>query len=139
MIGGGGYRSKEISETTFEEAMANRAIVCGSPNTVAEQIEELTSTMGAGRLVVSCDGWTAPAWLTRKNMTLFAEEVMPRFRAPGGKPVWDRSSGDAWNTISEYGARVEEPLARPTVRLAGAGVVDIRTAHIPELRIPLEP
>ncbi|CUX04060.1 LLM class flavin-dependent oxidoreductase [Rhizobium pusense] len=135
----GGYRAKEISETTFEEAVADRSIICGSPDTVAEQIEELTSAMGAGRLVVNCDGWTAPAWLTRKNMTIFAEEVIPRFRAPGGKPIWDNNNSQAWNTTSEYGARVEEPLARPTVRLADSGVVDIRTAHIEELRKPLEP
>jgi hypothetical protein len=71
-------------------------------------------------------------------MTIFAEEVMPRFRAPGGKPIWDQSGGEAWKTISEYGARVEEPLARPTARVAGTGIVDIRTAHVPELRIPRE-
>ena len=134
----GGYRSKEISDTTFEEAVADRMIICGSPDTVAEQIEELTAAMGAGRLVVTGDAWTMPAWLTRKNMTLFAEEVMPRFRPPGGKPVWDRSEGAGFKTISEYGAQVEEPLARPTVRLHGTGVVDIRTAHVPELRVPLD-
>lgn len=135
----GGYRSKDISKTTFEEALADRAIICGSPSTVVEQIEELTSKMGAGRLVVCGDAWTMPAWLTRKNMTLFAEEVMPKFRAPGGKPIWDHSDNAAWQTISEYGSRVEEPRARPTVHLDGRGLVDIRTAHVDDLRVPLEP
>ena len=111
----------------------------GAAEPQAEQIEELTTKMGAGRLVVACDAWTAPAWLTRKNMTLFAEEVMPRFRPPGGKPIWDRGEGEAWKTVSEYGARVEDPVARPTSRVAGTGKLDIRTAHVPELRIPLKP
>ena len=31
-----------------------------------------------------------PNWKVVKNMTLFAEEVMPHFRPPGNKPAWER-------------------------------------------------
>jgi hypothetical protein len=31
-----------------------------------------------------------PNWKVVKNMTLFAEEVMPRFRPPGNQPIWER-------------------------------------------------
>ena len=138
MAAGDGYRSKDITKTTFEQAMKDKAIICGSPDTVAESIEEFATLLGAGRLVLNCDLWTAPAWMTKKNMTLFAEEVMPRFRPAGGKPVWASGETSAWQTISEYGAKVEAPLALPSVHLASTGVVDIRTAHIPELRKPIK-
>ena len=31
-----------------------------------------------------------PHWKVVKNMTLFAEEVMPRFRPAGNQPAWMR-------------------------------------------------
>jgi len=31
-----------------------------------------------------------PNWKVVKNMTLFAEEVMPHFRPPGNLPAWKR-------------------------------------------------
>lgn len=31
-----------------------------------------------------------PNWKVVKNMTLFAEEVMPLFRPPGNRPAWAR-------------------------------------------------
>ena len=134
MAAGDGYRSKDLSETTFEEAMANKQFICGSPATVTEQLEEMVTAMGAGRVVVTNDAWTMPSWMTRKNMTLFAEEVMPKFR-DNGKPIWDtQENSPAWNTVSEYGATVESPVKAPSAYVSGAGFVDIRTAHIPELR-----
>ena len=31
-----------------------------------------------------------PHWKVVKNMTLFADEVMPNFRPPGNRPAWER-------------------------------------------------
>ncbi|MBE2277344.1 MAG: LLM class flavin-dependent oxidoreductase [Rhodobacteraceae bacterium] len=131
----GGYRSKDIGQTTFEEAQASGQIIVGSPSTVAERIEEITTKLGAGRLLVTGDSWTMPHWMARKNMTIFAEEVMPRFRSRTGKPIWDQDAPRAAAlTNSEYGARVQPPKAIPSARIANVGNVDIRTAHVPELR-----
>ncbi|MCZ2811978.1 MULTISPECIES: LLM class flavin-dependent oxidoreductase [unclassified Modestobacter] len=135
---GGGYRSKDASETTIDEAIDNFQLICGSVETVAERIEEYTSTLGAGRLLVTQDAWTMPSWMARKNMTMFAEEVMPKFRARTGKPIWDTAEeGAAFRTRSEYGARVQEPISKPMAWVDGHAI-DIRTSHIPELRVPLE-
>lgn len=138
MAAGGGYRSKDVSLTTFEEAQQSGQIIVGSPSTVAERIEEITTRMGAGRLLVTGDSWTMPSWMTRKNMTIFAEEVMPRFRSRSGKPIWDNVEGPAAQTASEYGARVGEAPAVPSSTIAGIGNVDTRTAHVPELRVSLD-
>lgn len=138
MAAGGGYRSKDVSLTTFEEAQQSGQIIVGSPSTVAERIEEITTRMGAGRLLVTGDSWTMPSWMTRKNMTIFAEEVMPRFRSRSGKPIWDNVEGPAAQTVSEYGARVGEAPAVPSSNIAGIGNVDTRTAHVAELRVSLD-
>lgn len=139
MAAGGGYRSVDISTLTFEDGVKSGQFIVGSPDTVAEQIEEMTTQMDAGRLFMFTDSWTMPSWMTRKNMTIFAEEVMPRFRKRDGKPIWDKdATGSAFNTRSEYGARVQDPRALPTADIEGVGRVDIRTSHVPELKVPVK-
>ena len=138
MAAGGGYRSKDVGKTTLDEALESGQFIIGSPETVAERIEEVTTAMGAGRLLVTGDTWTMPSWMTRKNMTIFAESVMPKFRAPGGKPVWETRTDAGFGTVSEYGATVTEPQFVPQSIVEGVGPVDIRTAHVPELRVPLD-
>jgi alkanesulfonate monooxygenase SsuD/methylene tetrahydromethanopterin reductase-like flavin-dependent oxidoreductase (luciferase family) len=135
MAAGGGYRSRDIGTMTFEELSDEGWIIVGSPDTVAERLEELASEMGAGRIVVGGDHWTMPRWMTSKSITLFAEEVIPRFRPPGGKPIWEREElSPAFQTRSEYGARAGAPQVVPTARLGGGDPIDIRTAHVEELR-----
>ena len=63
MAAGGGYRSRDISTMTFDELTEEGWIVVGSPATVAERLEQLTSEMGAGRVCVGGDQWTMPAWM----------------------------------------------------------------------------
>ena len=135
MAAGGGYRSTDISKTTFEEAQKSGAIIVGSPSTVAERIEEITTVLDAGRLFMYTDCWTMPTWMTRKNMSIFAEEVIPRFRKRNGKPIWDTDPvGPAANTLSEFGARVQPSPCIPSSEIEGVGYVDTRTAHVPALR-----
>lgn len=138
MAAGGGYRSRDISETTYEEALESGQFIVGSPETVTERIDEITTKMGAGRISITGDTWTMAPWMTRKSMTLFAEEVMPKFRPAGGRPSWDRTERAGYRTISEYGATVQDPQFVPQSVIEGVGPVDIRTAHVPELRTPLD-
>jgi len=67
-------------------------MIAGSAETVAERLEQLTSEMGSGRVIVGTDFVSQPRWMLEKSLTLFAEEVMPRFRRPGGQPVWARGT-----------------------------------------------
>lgn len=138
MAAGGGYRSKDVSKTTYEEALESGQFIVGSPETVAERIEEITTAMGAGRLALTGDTWTMPNWMARKSLTIFAEQVMPRFRAPGGKPSWDTTTRAGYRTISEYGAIAGEPQFIPQSIVQQVGAVDIRTAHVPDLRVAVE-
>jgi alkanesulfonate monooxygenase SsuD/methylene tetrahydromethanopterin reductase-like flavin-dependent oxidoreductase (luciferase family) len=54
--------------------------VVGSPETVRDKLIEYAKRLGVGNLLGLFQLATLPADLTRKNMTLFAEQVMPAVR-----------------------------------------------------------
>jgi alkanesulfonate monooxygenase SsuD/methylene tetrahydromethanopterin reductase-like flavin-dependent oxidoreductase (luciferase family) len=88
---GWGYRSKDVSELTYEGLVDMGWMIVGSPDTVAERLEELPTEMGAGRVILSNDFVSELRWMLEKALTISAEQVMPRFRLPGGEPVWARA------------------------------------------------
>ncbi|HTX47122.1 MAG TPA: LLM class flavin-dependent oxidoreductase [Solirubrobacteraceae bacterium] len=134
----GGYRSRDFSDVTWDD-MIKGNLIAGSPETVAERVEELTSEMHAGRIILMFDHGSTPRWMIDKSMGLFAEQVMPRFRPPGGRPIWARGEDRRkYTTASECAALAGAPRAIPAARLADGTIVDVRTAHVPELREPAE-
>jgi alkanesulfonate monooxygenase SsuD/methylene tetrahydromethanopterin reductase-like flavin-dependent oxidoreductase (luciferase family) len=58
-------------------------IACGSPQTVADTIAHWAEEAGCARINVVLEHGDMPEWKTVKNMTLFANEVIPRIRAKG--------------------------------------------------------
>ncbi|HWI22031.1 MAG TPA: LLM class flavin-dependent oxidoreductase [Baekduia sp.] len=139
MAAGGGYRSRDISEMSWDDLIAEDWLIAGSPDTVGERLEKLTSEMGAGRVIVYMDGASTPRWMIEKTLAIFAEEVMPHFRPPGGKPVWARGEDSRpFMTASECAAVTGGAKAIAAAQLADGSLVDTRTAHVPELRRPIE-
>ncbi len=119
-------------ELTWDDLVEEKWIVVGSPETVIESLEEITDELGAGRLIF-CGQWGAmPKWMALKNMEILAEQVVPHFRAPDGKPVWAREERATPHTLAELAAQHGRP-ERPLVRLDGVGLVDSTTAHVPEI------
>jgi hypothetical protein len=72
-----------------------------------------------------------PKWMALKNMEIMAEQVIPHFRAPDGKPVWAREERPAPLTQTELAAQHGRP-PRPMARLDGVGLVDTSVAHVQE-------
>jgi alkanesulfonate monooxygenase SsuD/methylene tetrahydromethanopterin reductase-like flavin-dependent oxidoreductase (luciferase family) len=72
---------------TVEELIKNGQFICGSPATVRAQLEEHQDKAGFNYLLPNLQFGTLPADLTRRNMEMFAREVMPHLRdrspAPG--------------------------------------------------------
>ncbi|MFT3865144.1 MAG: LLM class flavin-dependent oxidoreductase [Solirubrobacterales bacterium] len=135
---GGGYRSRDMGTMSYEELLDEDWAIIGSPATVREKLEELVADLGAGRLVHAADFGAMPNWMVRKSLTLMAEEVIPHFRGPGGKPVWADDPRPA-PTIAQAADLAGERKAIPQARIAETGVVDVRTAHVADLRDPLRP
>jgi alkanesulfonate monooxygenase SsuD/methylene tetrahydromethanopterin reductase-like flavin-dependent oxidoreductase (luciferase family) len=135
----GGYRSKPLSELTYDEIVDMGWLVAGAPETVASRLRELMEEAGTGRLVIGANNGSKPRWLALKSLTMFAEEVVPRLR-PGGSPTWKDAPVAAYETNTEYGARRPADDPPPTVAgLVDGALVDVSTAHVEELRRQLEP
>ncbi|MFQ5914283.1 MAG: LLM class flavin-dependent oxidoreductase [Nitrospinota bacterium] len=62
------------------DLLEKRMILVGSPSTVREQLEECQQLSGFGLLVAVLHFGSLPHPLARKNLEIFAEEVMPHFR-----------------------------------------------------------
>ena len=60
-----------------------------------------------------------------------AEEVIPHFREPDGKPSWAKEDRLGPMTRTEYAATVGQPERRPLVRLDGR-LVDAELAYATE-------
>jgi alkanesulfonate monooxygenase SsuD/methylene tetrahydromethanopterin reductase-like flavin-dependent oxidoreductase (luciferase family) len=65
---------------TVDDLMASGTAVIGSPKTVRAQIERVREKTGFNRLVSMLQFGVLPDDLTRRNMEMFAAEVMPHFR-----------------------------------------------------------
>jgi alkanesulfonate monooxygenase SsuD/methylene tetrahydromethanopterin reductase-like flavin-dependent oxidoreductase (luciferase family) len=74
---------------TWDQVVEGHYAIVGSPDTVAELLIEDLERLGTGNLLGLFQLGTLPADLTRRNLELFAREVMPRLRTqfPGGAAV----------------------------------------------------
>lgn len=95
---------------TYKEIVDSQVAIVGSPATVADQIEEFVREFRIGNLLVMLQNGSMPRELTEKNISLFAEQVLPRLR-----PVWD---SEGWE--NHWWPRAQRtPSAAATT--AGAG------------------
>src|SRR5215212_9730877 len=65
---------------SLEELMDSGTVVVGSPRTVRDELERLREQTGANHLVTMLRFGVLSDELTRRNMELFAAEVMPHLR-----------------------------------------------------------
>jgi alkanesulfonate monooxygenase SsuD/methylene tetrahydromethanopterin reductase-like flavin-dependent oxidoreductase (luciferase family) len=65
---------------TREEVERGAYAIVGSPETVRKKFIEYIERLGVGNLLGLFQLGTLPADLTKKSMTLFAQEVMPGLR-----------------------------------------------------------
>ncbi len=72
----GGFDLNTVSGSFF--------VTFGTPEKVANQIGEWAERMGTNHINGQLHLGNMPHWKTVKNLTLFAEEVIPRLRSTGG-------------------------------------------------------
>ena len=90
MLRGGGPDGMlaRMKTATYKDIVDSQVAIVGSPATVADQIEAFVREFRIGNLLVMLQNGSMPRHLTEKNISLFAEQVLPRLR-----PVWDE---DGW-------------------------------------------
>jgi alkanesulfonate monooxygenase SsuD/methylene tetrahydromethanopterin reductase-like flavin-dependent oxidoreductase (luciferase family) len=74
-------KAQMFGDVTIDQAIELGLFVCGSAATVRSAFEGYWKDMRFGNLLVMCQFGTLPADLTRRNMELFAREVMPALKA----------------------------------------------------------
>ncbi len=74
-------KAQMFGDVTIDQAIELGLFICGSPQTVLASFTNHWKEMRFGNLLVSCQFGTLPADLTRKNMELFAREVLPSLKA----------------------------------------------------------
>jgi alkanesulfonate monooxygenase SsuD/methylene tetrahydromethanopterin reductase-like flavin-dependent oxidoreductase (luciferase family) len=84
-----GAKSFAINLTSWDEVVEGQYAIVGSPQTVAEKLAENLRRLGTGNLLGLFQLGTLPDDLTRRNLELFATEVMPALRRefPEGSPI----------------------------------------------------
>jgi alkanesulfonate monooxygenase SsuD/methylene tetrahydromethanopterin reductase-like flavin-dependent oxidoreductase (luciferase family) len=82
---------------TWDQVVEGQYAIVGSPETVYEQLERDILRLGTGNLLGLFQLGTLPADLTRRNLELFASEVMPKLQArfPEGKAIIESASAVA--------------------------------------------
>jgi len=75
-----GHTPVEENPPTFEERLAARIILCGTPETVVEQIRRIREKVGVGTISLHFQVGNMPDEAVRKGMSLFRDRVLPRFR-----------------------------------------------------------
>ena len=78
----------------------NGYLIIGSPDEVAEQLNELATTLNVGHLMLLLQFGNLPSETARYNTRLFAEKVIPRLR-----PLFSEWENRWWPTPLEQGRR----------------------------------
>jgi alkanesulfonate monooxygenase SsuD/methylene tetrahydromethanopterin reductase-like flavin-dependent oxidoreductase (luciferase family) len=86
-------RSRPGALSTWKEVERGGYVVVGSPETVRQRLEEYAQRVGFGVLVANFSVGNAPSELTRRSMTLFAQEVMPRLKHLNADPLLNQAEG----------------------------------------------
>jgi alkanesulfonate monooxygenase SsuD/methylene tetrahydromethanopterin reductase-like flavin-dependent oxidoreductase (luciferase family) len=76
-------------EKNWDTLVDNGLIIAGSPATVADRLIEAAKTLHVGNLIALLQIGSMPHDLTEKNITLFAEEVLPRIRTQWTDQGWE--------------------------------------------------
>ena len=108
-----------MKTATYSEIVDSQVAIVGSPATVADQIEAFVREFRIGNLLVMLQNGSMPRDLTEKNISLFAEEVLPRLR-----PIWDAEGWENhwWpRAKGADGAAGAAPARRPEGRRDGGG------------------
>jgi alkanesulfonate monooxygenase SsuD/methylene tetrahydromethanopterin reductase-like flavin-dependent oxidoreductase (luciferase family) len=89
-----GAGSFMLNLETWDQVVEGQYAIVGSPETVTDLLRENLGRLGTGNLLGLFQLGTLPHDLTKKNLALFAEQVMPKLRAefPEDQPVFRPSA-----------------------------------------------
>ena len=100
---------KMFSTLSWKDLIDGGFVIAGSPDTVAERMEEMIKTLRLGHVFCLMHMGDMPDWKVRHSTQLFAEKVMPRLRNMW--PEWDHDSRWWCKPLADR-VRMEDSLAQ---------------------------
>jgi alkanesulfonate monooxygenase SsuD/methylene tetrahydromethanopterin reductase-like flavin-dependent oxidoreductase (luciferase family) len=79
----------QMRTATYRELADAGCVICGGPDTVADQLVEIARDFGIGQLFAMLQIGSMGRELTMKNIQLFAERVLPRLHELWADEDWD--------------------------------------------------
>lgn len=76
---GYGLSPTEENPPTLDERLETQSVLCGSPDTVRTQIQQLQETLGVGVISMHLQVGNMPFECVHQSMSLFAQDVRPTF------------------------------------------------------------
>ncbi len=73
----------------YEDLIEAQCVIVGGPDSVRQQIEEMVKRFRIGNLVLMAQHGSMPSELTKKNITLLAEKVLPELRKIWADEEWE--------------------------------------------------
>ncbi len=93
MRGPKGFSLDALKYASFKQLVGLGAVICGSPATVRDKLNDLISTLRVGNVLAMLQLGSMPRELTELNIGLFMREVAPSLRAASPGKAW---SHDWW-------------------------------------------
>ena len=123
---------KDHFDLTYEDLIEQRYIIVGSPET-GDQAPDASSptTSAPGSCWAPAGTGSMPHWQAMKCLQIMAEEVIPHFREPDGKPTMREDRPGATTPPSMW--RPSRGRAAAPARFDGDGLVETELAYIPEV------
>lgn len=130
---------KPQTDLSYDELLADRYIIVGSPETVINELGHYCDEVGAGGIIgPGAPFGPMPNWMVMKNMQIFTEDVMPAFRDKDGLPDYQREPPLSQQSVAELAAVKGRPEETARSRVTGSGetLIEHRIAHVPEVIDP---
>jgi alkanesulfonate monooxygenase SsuD/methylene tetrahydromethanopterin reductase-like flavin-dependent oxidoreductase (luciferase family) len=89
---------------SWDQMLERGTVIGGSPATVVDRLKQMMTEVRAGRLICLMQVQSMPTELAKRNLTLFAEEVLPKIEG-----MWDDEYEDRW--WPEYARGAAKPVA----------------------------
>ena len=91
----------------YAECLKSGAVICGSPETVADQLAAAVKDLHIGHLIALMQIQSMPTELTKQSTQLFADKVLPKIRQ-----IWDgQGYTDHWWPYGATRGTQPEPAA----------------------------
>jgi hypothetical protein len=101
-------RNYNLRDMKFKDLVERGFVIVGNPKSVRDQLLEAVKRLRIGHLMTLLHFGSMPSSLCRKNIDLFAREVLPHLA-----PLWDDEWEDRW-----WPERLRETRRKPAA--AGA-------------------